>query len=365
VEIPACAPAAWKKLYDAAEHFRDIECWDWMSDTDVFGVQNPDDGNNGYCCVLGGLREVYGLVVYLGSVGLEQHQKIQSGKLHPGSPNFAYSQSCLTAWFGDRRDLDDIDLKVIKDLGLKFREKNTWPQFRSMRPGYWPWYLAESEATFLTLCLEQARQVALALKKDPQWLDPPGKNLYRIRIREETSTANSPNLAGVTDEPLLFSEPGSEASRWKDQWLRPAPRQKVEVKPFPIDDIRLQRIKKICREHNGVWEIDGFFTPHPVAGDRRPFFPYTFLSADHDSGFLFSTALAEPSSWQTDFPEAFLQSVEEHGFLPNKLCVRKVELGDLFEPLAARLGIQLDVTKKLPAVDRAKRALLKFMERER
>ena len=66
-----------------------------MSDSHVFGVQNPDDGENGYCCVLGSLGEVYGLVVYLGSVGLEQHQRMQSGKLHPGSPDFAFLQSRL------------------------------------------------------------------------------------------------------------------------------------------------------------------------------------------------------------------------------------------------------------------------------
>jgi hypothetical protein len=361
MQIPACTPAAWKKLYDAAVHFREIACWNWMSDSHVFGVQNPDDGENGYCCVLGSLGEVYGLVVYLGSVGLEQHQRMQSGKLHPGSPDFAFSQSCLTAWFGDRRDLNPTDLEIIRKLGLKFRGRNTWPQFRVMQPGYMPWHLDEREATFLTLCLEQARQVALDFKNDPEWLDPPGRNLYLVRIRTETSTANSPDPASLTDQPLLFSEPDTR-SGWNNQWLRPAPRPKAEVKPFPLDDMRLQRIKKICREQNGVWEIDGFFTPQPVAGDRRPYFPYAFLSADHDSGFIFSTVVAEPSTWESEFPEAFLRSVEDHGLLPGKVQVRKAELGDLFAPLATRLGIKIDLTKKLPAVDRAKRALVKFME---
>ena len=32
------------------------------------------------------------LVVYLGTEGLEQHRRIQSGKLHAGSPEFIYSQ---------------------------------------------------------------------------------------------------------------------------------------------------------------------------------------------------------------------------------------------------------------------------------
>ncbi|HXV82992.1 MAG TPA: hypothetical protein VEG60_24265, partial [Candidatus Binatia bacterium] len=191
MNIPHCSLAIWKNLYDAADAFRDIACWEWMSDSELFGVKNPESGEIGYCCVLGALGEVYGLVVYLGSAGLEQHRKMQSGKLHADSPDFAYSQSCLTAWFGDRRDLDKTDLKVVKELGLKFRGSDTWPQFRSMQPGYIPWYLSESEAKFLTLCLEQARQVALDFESDPELLNPPAKNLYLVRIQGEKTAEHS------------------------------------------------------------------------------------------------------------------------------------------------------------------------------
>ena len=98
----------------------------------------PRGGEIGYCCVLGELGEVLGLVVYLGTEGLEQHRKIQSGKLHAGSPEFIYSQLCLTAWFSNRSELDKTDLKVVKQLGLKFHSNNAWPQFRSFQAGYYP-----------------------------------------------------------------------------------------------------------------------------------------------------------------------------------------------------------------------------------
>jgi Domain of unknown function (DUF6930) len=364
MNIPCCSLSTWKSLYGAADAFREIACWEWMSDSDLFGVQNPESGEIGYCCVLGELGEVYGLVSYLGNLGLEQHHKIQSGKLHAGSPDFACSQCCLTAWFGDRRDLDNIDLKVVKDLGLKFRGSNTWPQFRSMQPGYTPWYLSESEAKFLTLCLKQARHVALNFEKDPELLDPPGKNLYFVRVRTEKMAAHSPRLSLSSNQQMLFPDATkSSAHEWDSQWLSAAPRVKTVVKAFPLDEIRLQRIKKSSREHSGAWEMDAFFTPQPAVGDDRPFFPYAFLCADQDSGFIFSTVVAEPSDWETEFPKAFLESVETHRLFPDKLCLRKEELHDLFAPLANRLGIRVELTKKLPAVDRAKRELMKFMKR--
>jgi hypothetical protein len=42
-----------------------------MSDSDVLRSES-EGGEIGYACVLGALGEVYGLVVYLGSAGLEQ-----------------------------------------------------------------------------------------------------------------------------------------------------------------------------------------------------------------------------------------------------------------------------------------------------
>jgi Domain of unknown function (DUF6930) len=368
MKIPSCSLAVWKNLFDAALNFRHIEPWEWMSDSDVFGIQNPEGGEIGYCCVLGALGEVLGLVVYLGTEGLEQHRKIQSGKLHAGSPEFLYSQHCLTAWFGDRSELDKNDLKVIKQLGLKFHGSNAWPQFRSFHPGYYPWHLTESEAGYLTLCLEQARDVALCLEKDPDWLSAPHKNHYLVRVPvDDPSQAGSAHKNSAAAEPstgqqLLF-EPFDEPHgwRWKNEWLKPAPLTRARVRPS-IDEVRLQRIKNSNQTQHGIWEIDAFYTPNPVDGDDRPFFPYTYLCADHDSGFLFDSVLAEPSMWQAQFCKSFLEGIETHKLIPNTLWVRKEELRELFEPVAIRLGIEVRLTGKLPAIDRAKRELLKFLK---
>jgi hypothetical protein len=368
VNIPHCSLPIWKNLYDAANAFRAVACWQWMSDSDLFGVQNPESGEIGYCCVLGELGEVYGLVVYLGSAGLEQYRKIQSGKVHAGSPDFAYSQSCLTAWFGGRSDLDNTDLKVVRELRLKFRGSDTWPQFRSLLPGYLPWYLTEDEAKFLTLCLEQVLQVALHFEKDPDLLTAPGKNLYLVRVKSgdaDTQSVTQPPSSQLSPgQQMLFTETvETRVQQWSSQWLSPAPLVKATVGPFPMDEVRLQRIKKTSQAHHGVWEIDAFYTPAPVEGSERPFFPYTFLLADHDSGFILGTVLAEPSTWQTEFPKTFLDSADEHKLLPSQLHLRKEELRELFEPLATQLGIEVKLTKTLPAVDGGKRGLLKFMGR--
>jgi hypothetical protein len=105
--------------------------------------------------------------------------------------------------------------------------------------------------------------------------------------------------------------------------------------------------------------------PAPVEGEERPYFPYSILCADHESGFLFGTALAEPSDWETKFSPCILDCIEEHDLLPSALWVRKKELHELFESLASRLGIEVRLTRNLPAIDRAKRAMLKYFKNRR
>lgn len=37
----------WKNLYRTAIEFWQIQPWQWIDDTDLFGVKNPEDGEIG------------------------------------------------------------------------------------------------------------------------------------------------------------------------------------------------------------------------------------------------------------------------------------------------------------------------------
>ena len=373
MKTPLCPLSVWKNLFAAANALREIEPWHWMSDSHVFGVQNPADQQIGYCCVLGELGEVFGLVVYLGSEGLEQHRRIQSGKLRAGSPEMIYSQTCLTAWFSKRGDLDKTDIKIATEVGLKPRGRAVWPQFRSFRPGYHPWFLTEDEANYLTLCLGQTREVALCIRTNPEWLSAPSKGQYRVRVPVKNSDspreapADRPGTArDETGQQSLFTDLAQERTgQWRDRWLTPAPLAKPVPLPVPLDEVRLQRIKNAIQAYPGTWEVDGFYMTDAVDGDDRPYYPHMLLCVDHDSGFILGTTLANPATWPSEFVEAVLNGIEQSKFIPAKLLLRKEDLRVLFEPLAARLGIQLEITKKLPAVDRVKREFEKFTQRQR
>ncbi|HID87642.1 MAG TPA: hypothetical protein EYP55_09750 [Anaerolineae bacterium] len=335
----------WQALYQAAIAFKEIEAWTWMYDSDVFGVQDPVTGEIGYCCVMGALGEVFALAVYLGTEGLESYLRVASGP--PSSPfealETALLQRCLVASFANREELSKEDRQVIKRLGLKFRGRNEWPLFRSYRPAYHPWYLTADEARFLTLALQQAREVCLRFEEDPALFDPPNGDLWFVRVPEETE----------------------EGLSWRDAWLKPAPLAEKELPTVPIDELRLARLRKAAQLMQAAWEMDVFLSPTPVQDKRgeRPYYPYVLMSVDHASGFIFGTDLVSPETYLAELPERFLALAERLNMLPAEIWVQKEEALELLEPITSRLGIELYLVDWLESLENARSAMWEFLGR--
>ncbi|OAS21351.1 DUF7309 domain-containing protein [Paenibacillus oryzisoli] len=136
----------WQGLYEAAAAFKKAECWNYFENVHVFGVENPLNGDIGYCCIMGNGGELYGLAVYF---GLETLLGMLSGE-EDIDPMF--SQHCLMLLFDSRDELYPSELKQIKELGLKFRGANAWPTFRLYEPGFVPWPIQnEGDLTFLSM----------------------------------------------------------------------------------------------------------------------------------------------------------------------------------------------------------------------
>ena len=165
--------AQWKDLFAAADAFRKIGAWAWMDDSMVFGVADAIQGQTAWCAVLGMNRQVFGLAAYLGTVGLSIHSRIQTGELGPDDDEIRFGFPCLMASFENRQGLEASDLALIQSLGLTLRGRNSWPQFRSHRRGWYPWRLDGSEVVFLAEVLQQASVVCSRLRSEPEILKPP------------------------------------------------------------------------------------------------------------------------------------------------------------------------------------------------
>ena len=171
----------WNRLYQAAMAFKDLAPWEWMEETDIFGIQNPETEEFGFVSIMGLLGEHLALALYLGAKGLQAFWELEEGAAEPSLELFDLPLH-LQASFEDRGELTKRDRNVIKKLGLKFRGHQVWPLFRSYRPGFLPWDLETQEARFLACALEQAVDVALRFKQDPLMLTPGDEESYLVRV---------------------------------------------------------------------------------------------------------------------------------------------------------------------------------------
>ncbi|MBX7218840.1 MAG: hypothetical protein K1Y36_02760 [Blastocatellia bacterium] len=329
----------WKALYQAAADFKKLAAWDWMEDADIFGIVNPETGETGYCCVLGNLGEVYALNVYRGSAGLRLLVQMYSGELGPGNPEVLISQDCLMASFENRDDLEAEDRDLIKKLGLKFRGANAWPIFREFQPNHPAWFLDGAQTRFLTLALEQTIQVAQAFSSNPRYLTPAGRlgseppdmeSLYRVRVPVK----------------------GENGLTWTDEWRKPELIKPPEPVSVPLDELRLERIRKHTTQRQGSYEFDCFALLSPVQEeDERPFFPYLCLLADRNLGMPVAQALTKPHERYEKTMEAILQFFEQSQTIPVEIVVKSAGVAEILEPVAKKLKFKLKTAKRLTLLE--------------
>ncbi|MCL4385260.1 MAG: hypothetical protein M1326_02965 [Cyanobacteria bacterium] len=331
----------WRKLYDIAIKFKNLKCWEWIDDSQIFGVQNPENNEIGYCCVLGYYREVFGLAVYPGTEGLEAYLKIASQEVPFNDIEILRYQNCLMVTFENRSFLEDEDLKIINALELKFRGSNAWPLFRNYKPGYYPWYIDESEVKFLHIVLEQSIDVCMSLKNNINKLVSPKPYYYLVKVPQKTGNS------------LI----------WHEQWLKPVPLETKEVISFSVDDMRIRKILKKKINKSGIWEIDYFYSPHPVREkDERPLYPYIFLWIDKDSFFILHHYMTQNYNYYSEFLDQFYDVIEEYKLIPQKILVKREELYKIINPIAELLGIEVKLVKKLPAIKNAQTSLGKHFK---
>jgi hypothetical protein len=325
------APDEWKALFDAAVAFQQLKCWEWMSDDELFGVQHPATGEVGYCCVMGELGEVRALNVYPGSEGLASYRILREmanrGKLDHVRGRYALlsSQLCLMASFEDRSALHEQDLRVIRDLGLKFRGKNVWPMFRSYRPGYVPWFLTAAEVRLLTVALQQAVQVAKQTRVNPEMLGSVEEADWHMLIRKR------------------------EGGVWQDV-REPAPAHEPPAVVPHINELQLTQLKKANYPFRGTWETDCVVLPSSISEGPRPYFP-TMLPVLNSEGMALGMEMFKPGEVEASVPQAFLALLENVKARPQSLLVGSEQALTLLKPIAQKLQIRIHRVESMPALE--------------
>jgi hypothetical protein len=246
------------------------------------------------------------------------------------------------AEFGKRSELDPEEKRLVAALNLQFKGATGWPRFRSFRPGWFPWRIDEQEARWLTLALEQLLDVAPRLQTDRRLLGTEGGAKRRYLVR-----APSPDDARV----------------WQDQRQAfPPPQTAVQI-AIPNEVLAGVRALPGSRATFEVDVVPSFMGVREKKS-QRPQMPYLMLAVDADSGFVYGMELLTVGNAFEDMcaevPAKLLDLVRHSQQRPACLAVRTPWLLSVMAGVCREVGIQLQPSLTLPALNEARQALREF-----
>lgn len=328
----------WRELFIQAERLKKLKPWEWMSDSDIFAVQDSESGVTGYVSILGQAGELFGLACHRGNEGLNVLHRLLSGAFSPDDMNAIYHQDSLLLSFENRNELEKEDYELIKNLGLTFRGRHQWPSFRSYRPGYYPWILEPDEVLFFTRVIEQSADICSRLREDPSLLQKAGPNRF----------------FGVC------SERSGENVAWHDVYVSAKPAaSKQEKIPLLVDDFTLRRLKNNMAKRPAVLEFDCFYGPEPIQEhkEQRPFFPYIALWIDQSEEIILDYAAMGREDGPDVIQKQFVGLVEKWGWVPSSIKVQSEESYHILHPVAEKLGVNVSRVPTLPLLQEAKESM--------
>jgi hypothetical protein len=327
----------WKKLYDLMAQVKNLAPWEWMEEDDIFGFQMPGTDELGFISVMGTLGEHFSIAIYQGVRGLDGfwHMQELGEKI---TPETLLQVPQLQASFEDRAETTPEDREIIKQLGLKFRGAKAWPQFRSFRPGCFPWYIEKAEAEMLICGLEQLLDVAPRFKQNFDIFMPTDNDDdYLVRVQKKNT--------------------------WEDTVFH------VESHASPMLNLKMNMAAlaylKQMMPGKAIVEVDLFMVSNPVQEDRkeRPYFPYMLMVCDHESRMILSTDLLKPlptleAMWETIPAKTVEVLAKSRG--PKELMVRTDFLKSLLGFAGEELGCKVKKSARLAAIDSARKELDRF-----
>ncbi|HEY5587328.1 MAG TPA: hypothetical protein VIK86_00070 [Candidatus Paceibacterota bacterium] len=243
------------------------------------------------------------------------------------STQYIRYQNNLMCYFGSRDELSSKELKVIKDLGLKFRGKNEWIYFRSFETGYVPYILDQNQVVQLTFVFQQ---LYMALKYFVQ-----GK------IKVDFESGN-----------ILHRKYDDKSKLWLTSEASNIIPPRIRMTTVINDELLLVKLNKLKTTRNEI-EVDTLYL-NVVINDKefeRPILGKPLIIADCKSGMLIDQNMLSPKDEvvQNIFG-IFINFLMQNG-KPKTVYVRDEYIKDYLENLCEKIGVSLKVKGKLKAID--------------
>ncbi len=328
-------------LFARAAELLSREPWDLLEEDNLVLFEEPGAPDTCFCSVMGAARQAMIVQVYIGARSYFWFQKMHAGELTTVGEFFAHQYSVYVD-FSDLAGLTPPDRQLARIMRHPLSRNTVAPIFRTIRPGYHPWYVTETEARILAAGLEAVMVVCELLEKNEDTDFWKVENSYPfVALEGESGSLNEFSVK-----------------------LMEAPREAVAIPKMPeLDQPRIQAILSQHLPCEGVVEVDQFYSAGTIGAKyERKACIRVGLAVDAKTAFAFPPEIGAPEKSTGDLlAEVVLKAIECKRALPAEIQVREPEFRIMLDRLAQALGVSVKVKKSLPALDFAKSELQAMM----
>lgn len=291
----------WKDVLLKAKEYHKLQPWSIMDDRNIFAVVDPVSEERLFCSVMGSAGQMYGLAVYIGKDGYEtliDTLKDQDDDIH------FFNQRTLLLSFEDRENLEKEDYALVKTYGVPFRGRRSWPQFRSLMPGYYPWLMDDEEARLMLVALEQTMEVSKEIQS--------GANMPDL-LFDGKILAKVPNKYG---DKIMYENEILNLKNYPEE--DPAP-------PLAISELDLKRINKPKKTIPVSVEfiMEHIDIPIQDEANKRPAIALLVLAIDYKGGLALYHNMLQGAPDVGIVQSELLKVLETVNGIPEKILMNR------------------------------------------
>jgi hypothetical protein len=327
-----------ERLYGLASDLYGLRPWRVLDEDNLIVIRNSVSGELCYCSVMGALGEILSVHAYIGEMGLRQFRKMQAEEnADPGE--FLASTHCVYVEFVRKAELLRQDRELLAALGHPQGRGLASPIFRTMRPGFLPWFVTEDEARTLAECIRAVIVVCAAIASQE-----------KVKFWEQEDTY-----------PMVSRVEGAEP-RYQVDLVKTVLPAEPPIMTVQLEEELLRQLRSQDYAVRGVMELDYIHTGAAIGkkGERSACASIA-LAVDAQSGIVLAPDATDSSIAAGDaLAKVFLKAIQASRILPKEVRVRSQKLKDCLAPLMESFSVTVRVTNRLPASDEARSSLLGF-----
>ncbi len=315
----------WEKLYAISNEIKKLEPWNFLYDMDIITIKLVGREEPLFCSIMGSLGECFAISVYRDYSERAGLIKLSNSNSLPPSIIMSY-QNCLTCYFGNRNEIENEDMQVIRDLGLKFRGKNNWIYFRNHKAGYCAWFIDDEECELLIDVFQNLFMSILAMDKGLIVDFDSGETLLREFSKKRNEWINY--AASIPEIPYVYDE--------------------IEIK----DELLIKKMKSKKKTATEI-ECELFFPFFPIQESKvqRPYFPEMFVVADVNTEMIIYHEAVQPEDNKIQIVlDILIEYIMKNG-RPKTIFVRDEKMAGIIADLCEKIDIKLVKLLNLPLID--------------